>query len=187
MGGLGSTRWGQHQRKRTAEECLILDLRQLLRELRRLRQDRLKGTITWANRHDPEAPASCAFTLQMVEQGEAWLELHYEAGSTPVVCRIALICVSAFGGRHQGHQWLGICPRESCGRRVRKVFCRPDVPSFRCAICHDLTYVSRQTAHWHDRGGMAAVAKAMGMPLPLWKLALRRYVGTSPLLPSDGW
>jgi hypothetical protein len=187
MGGLGSTRWGQHQRKRTAEECLILDLRLLLRERRRLRQDRLEGTITWEHWDRPDAPASCGFILQMVAPHETWLELHYDVGQEPIGCRITLIGRPAFGGRHNACQWFGVCPGESCGRRVRKVFCRPDVPVFRCARCHDLSYRSRQTAHSDDRGDMAWAAAEMGMPLPMWKAYVRRYGGATQLLPSDRW
>jgi hypothetical protein len=183
MGGVGSTRWGLHQRKRTAEECLALDLRLLLRERRQKRLDCLEGTLTWDNRDNPEAPASCGFTLNLADPHDAWLELKYYAGQEPVVCRITLICVTTFGGRHNGFQWYGICPGDHCSRHVRKVFCRPDVLYFRCAVCHDLTYRSRQTAHWDDRGDMAAVATRLDIPLPLWKIALRHYVGTiSPML-----
>jgi hypothetical protein len=185
MGGFGSTRWGLHQRKWTAEECLSLDLRLFLRERRRLRLDRLEGAITWDHHDSSEAGASCGFLLQIVGLGAGWLERHYAAGVTPVVCRIPLLRVSAFGGRHQGHQWFGMCPGEGCGRRVRKVFCRPDVPAFRCALCHDLSYRSRQMAHWDDRGEMAAAAKRVGIPLPVWKASLRRYMGAIPVLPSD--
>jgi hypothetical protein len=71
MGGFGSTRWGQHQRKLTAEECLMLDLRLLLRERRQKCQDRLEGTITWGDLDDPKAAASCGFILQIVEEGES--------------------------------------------------------------------------------------------------------------------
>jgi hypothetical protein len=182
MGGLGSTRWGQHERKRTAEECLVLDLRQLLRERPQKRLDRLEGTIMWEKRDDPEEPASCGFTLHMVDPHEASLELHYHAGQAPIRCRIMLVRRPTFGGRHGGFQWFGVCPEEACSRHVRKIFCRPDIPYFRCALCHDLTYVSRQTAHWDDRGDMAATARLLGMPLPVWKLALRRYAGATPLL-----
>jgi hypothetical protein len=187
MGGLGSTRWGQHQRKQTVEACLTLDLRILLRERRRLRQARLEGTITWDRQNRAEASASCRFLLQIDRPHEGWLELNYSAGQEPIVCRIPLVRREAFGGRHDGFQWLGVCSGDHCGRHMRKVFCRPDVPYFRCAVCHDLTYVSRQTAHWDDRGDMAAAARVLGMPLPLWKAALRCYVGATPPLLPDRW
>jgi hypothetical protein len=98
---------------------------------------------------------------------------------------ITLVRRPSFGGRHDGFQWFGLCPEEGCGRRVWKVFCRPDVACFHCAACHNLTYRSRQTAHWDDRGDMAAAARMLGMPLPLWKAYVRRYAGATPPLPLD--
>jgi len=151
---------------------------------RQARRKSLQGTITWDKLESPESPARCGFTLDLADPQASWLELQYQTAVESVVCRITLVRRSVFGGRHGGFQWAGICPGEGCGRHVRKVFCRPDAPHFRCAICHDLTYRSRQTAHWDDRGDMAAVARAMGMPLPLWKKALRHFVGATPLLPS---
>jgi hypothetical protein len=183
MGGLGSTRWGEHQRRLTAEECLILDLRILLQGSPQARHGPVQGIITWPKLDGPECPARCGFTLDITDRRASWLELQYQADREPVVCRITLIRAPAFGGRHSGFQWFGMCPGEACGRLVRKIFCRLDIPYFRCAICQDLSYRSRQTAHWDDRGDMAAAARELGILLPLWKIALRHYIG--PIHPGD--
>jgi AAA domain len=163
MGGWGSTRWGLHQRKLTAEECLGLDLRLLLRERRQRRQDSLQGTITWDDQDRPEASASCDFVLCIVDLHEACLELTYYAGQQLLISRLALIRAAGFGGRHGGFQWFGVCPEARCGRQVRKVYCRPDVPYFACATCHNLTYRSCQEAHKYDRGTHALLAKMWGI------------------------
>jgi len=181
MGGLGSTRWGLHQRKLTAEACLILDIRMLLRGARQARYGAVQGIITWPKLDRPASPARCGFTLDLTDPQASWLELQYQTAVESVVCRITLLRREAFGGRHDGFQWFGICPGEDCGRYVRKLFCRPDAPYFRCVVCHDLTYRSRQTAHWDDRGDMAAAARALGMPLSVWKASVRRYAGPTPL------
>jgi hypothetical protein len=136
MGGPGSTRWGQHQRKRTAEECLILDLRILLRERRRLRQDRLEGIITWPKLDRPASPARCGFVLEVVDRHASWLELQYQAHGESMICRITLICSPSFGGRHNGFQWFGVCPGDDCGRLVWKLFCPSWGRHFRCVRCH---------------------------------------------------
>jgi hypothetical protein len=98
MGGFGSTRWGVHHRKLTTEECLILDIRQLLHQFRRLPQDRLGGTITWANRDQPDVPSACTFILDIADPCDAWLELKYHAGEQAIVCRVALLHMPSFGG-----------------------------------------------------------------------------------------
>jgi hypothetical protein len=160
-------------------------LRVLLRESPQARHTPVQGIIEWPNLDSPESPARCGFTLGLTDWQAPWLDLQHQTAVEPVVCRIPIIRRPSFGGRHAGFQWFGICPSETCGRRVWKVFCRPDIPYFRCALCHELTYCSRQTAHWDDRGDMAAAARAMGIPLPVWKAYVRRYAGPTPLLPLD--
>jgi hypothetical protein len=124
--------------------------RLLLWESPEARHAPAQGIIEWPRLAQPEFSARCAYTLNLTDQHESWLELKYYACQEPVTCRIALIRVPPFGGRHGGFRWFGLCPGAQYGQRVWKVFCPPDVPCFRCAICHDLTYRSRQTAHWDD-------------------------------------
>lgn len=56
---------------------------------------------------------------------------------------------------HRGVRWWFSCPHmadgEQCGRRVGKLYRRPDGRHFACRHCLELTYESCRNSHRYDR------------------------------------
>jgi hypothetical protein len=151
MGGYGSTRWGSHSKKDTVEDCLKLDIHQLLKKIIPA------GMLT---------KPTYAFLALKWSRGEReiasiglWLDsrgdmpritLDYRVtpiGGEPQPIRSEVAFTSTLC-RYGSVRWWFQCPR--CQKRVGCLYKAPGSPHFRCRHCHDLTYTSAQEAHWGE-------------------------------------
>jgi hypothetical protein len=172
MGGIGSTRWLAHRKKRTVEACLSLDISQLARQLGFSAGYQGSVTLTWVQPNTDEAFASCAADVDTATPAAADLTLRYQRpGEMRVRLQIRLVTTTPFYG---GLQWWAVCPC-GCDRRVRKLYLPPGEPSFGCRHCHDLTYRSCQQAHQYDRGTHAIVARMMGLEPTALRTMVQRW------------
>jgi hypothetical protein len=144
LGGRGSTRWNEHNKNRCVEDCLTLNVDQLVSA--GLLNHQL-GKIEWWNERDKTAEVS--FLLKPSDVPEIlYLYLCYEVvrqGKTelheqPIPIEIRQ---QRIGKRYffRCHLW--------CASRVRKLH-KPTIQTvFGCRACHKLTYRSAQQ---HDKG-----------------------------------
>ena len=151
MGGSGSTRWGNHVKKTTVEECRSLDLKDFYRKGALRWGVRWSGSSTWTNSLTGAKLASIGVALDTTDQARPWLRLSYtitdrETGEkADYDYRVPLTFAPLpFGG---GRWWV-ICPLvkegQACGRRVGKLYLPPGGRYFGCRHCYDLTYRSCQ-------------------------------------------
>lgn len=144
MGGDGSGRWGDHERKYTVEECLTLDLVELERQgTFNQTSEEVCGIITWIVTDQGGTLAAINFTLKRWDD-EMELRLDYRMAEDdrPVTMWVNIQPVAH---RNRGFRYYGTCPK--CTRRVRKLYVPPGGERFLCRVCHKLTYESSQTAH----------------------------------------
>lgn len=129
MGGIGSTRWDDHEKKTTVEESLQLDIR-LFRAL-----ERPSGSVRW---HYRDGTERAAIEYRMPSGADGVL-IRYSKGQQPVeeVLRFQTTRPH-FGGVRR---WFR-CP--VCGRRAVKLYLPPRESRFACRHCHELTYESVQ-------------------------------------------
>jgi len=144
LGGRGSTRWNEHNKKCCVEDCLTLDADQLVSA--GLLNHRF-GKIEWWSKG--EKTAAVGFRLKPSDVPEIlYLYLFYgvmtqgqlESHEQPVPVEI----------RRQriGKRYFFRCPL-FCISRVRKLY-RPTTQTvFGCRACHRLTHRSAQQ---HDKG-----------------------------------
>jgi hypothetical protein len=144
LGGFGSTRWNEHNVKRCVEDCLTLDVDQLVSA--GLFNHQL-GVIEWWS--DRQKTAGIAFRLKPSDVPEVlYLYLFYDVmrqgkpesyeQPIPIEIRRQRIGIRYFFRCHL-----------FCISRVRKLH-RPTTQTvFGCRDCHKLTYRSAQQ---HDKG-----------------------------------
>ena len=155
MGGYGSTRWGEHRKKTTVEQCLVLDAWKLARD-GLLGVTPAAGSLRWTRTATGEEVASVGF--------------RREALGDALVFRVLFATTRRTGEREEVDQaiplrttptprgrawWWFACPLlvegRACGRRVRMLYLPPRSRYFGCRRCHDLTYRSCQQSHQSDR------------------------------------
>src|SRR5688572_12309392 len=68
MGGLGSGRWGLHDKKTTVEECLTLDVLKLVRD-RMIDRTAGGGVLIWSNTRTGEQTAAAGYRREQVGEG----------------------------------------------------------------------------------------------------------------------
>jgi hypothetical protein len=138
MGGRGSTRWRDHDRKPLVESALRIDLLEPAWKAA-LSQPRAAGRIEWSDTSTGAPIAWADFHLGTVsEDGSRTLVLR-RAGpcSEPQVIRLEAVTVG-FSDRH-----YAMCPA-ACGRRARKLYEVPGKLDFACRVCAGLQYRSAQ-------------------------------------------
>jgi hypothetical protein len=146
MGGIFSTRWDEHRKAITVEECRELDLGLLARE--GAFQHRYPGTVHWSR--GQEVISSIAFLVLPASKG-LLLMLDYRFGQSaePIKVPVALETMALHFG---GVRWWGRCPLVMngvpCTRRVRKLYLPPGGRYFGCRTCYRLSYRSVQE---HDK------------------------------------
>ncbi len=150
MGGYGSGRWAWHDSKTTVEECLVLDVGQLIRE--GVFKHAYSGPIHWTDRSTGETIASAWIGLEPTEGNGISLLLGYTVrvggDQTEVDEQIPLqLTCPHFGGVRY---WF-TCPLtrgySTCGRRVGKLYLPPGQRYYGCRCCYDLTYQSCRERH----------------------------------------
>jgi len=144
MGGDGSGRWGDHERKYTVEECLTLDFVEFERQgAFNQHGGEVCGILAWTVPGRGDTVAGLNFTLKRWDD-EMELRLDYRLGEDERPTTM-WITIQTVRHRARGARYYGTCPK--CTRRVRKLHVPPGGEKFLCRICHKLTYESSQAAH----------------------------------------
>jgi hypothetical protein len=163
MGGTGSGRWTYHGKKRTVEECWVIDISGVARVIDLSKPGStsypLRPTMPTTGKR--MSPIRC--TPKLGADGTPLLRFSYAVGGrwgfeqrVEEVVRLQTTQPN-FGGV----RWWFSCPRmvkgKECGRRVGKLYRPPGGRRFACRRCLDLTYESCQKSHRYD-GLFAMVA-----------------------------
>ena len=148
MGGPGSGRWNGHDKRTTAEECLVVSIAQLFRQRALVPGARTSGSWAWTRTNEDEPFASIGFETDAVAPAHAWIRLRYISNGNAVDYRVRLtITRPNFGGV----RWWFVCPlvRADGGppRRVAKLYLPPGQIYFGSRDAHGLTYASCQESH----------------------------------------
>ena len=152
MGGYGSTRWNGHVKKTAVEECLVIDISELTCE-GVFREGGAWGEKWWKDRRTGEKNASVSFGVKVTDSTSGCIQLTYALDGERVRDRIVLTTTRPYFG---GLRYWFSCP--SCRRLIRKIYLPPKTKYFRCRICYNLSYESRQEWQRHRR-----LAEKMGI------------------------
>ncbi len=152
MGGFGSGRWNQHNKKRIVEDCWMLDLADF--PLGAPTNEPPCGVFQAVRINGGEFPLPVHYALTE-EEDASFLDITYPRGTREspehVNERIKLLGTRPNYG---GARWYFSCPfiaeGERCDNRVRILYLPPGERDFGCRKCHDLTYESSQTNHKYD-------------------------------------
>lgn len=148
MGGFNSTRWARHRKKTCVEDCITLEVNQLLDALGRdiVSRPRVGGrSVSWSDQYGRitasiyvEFDSRPTFTVLHL----IYRAFHWNGTPEDVVIQVELqLTETNFNG---ARYWFA-CP--SCQRRVGKLYLPPGNIYFACRHCYDLTYRSTQNAH----------------------------------------
>lgn len=169
MGGYGSTRWNDHDKKQTVEACLririqdIVGLRIEREAFTRPCETVSQGSISWARGHGSYASVGVGFTN--ADGQTPVLQLFYAIDGQRMHQRITFASTPCYYG---GERWWFTCA--NCGRRAGVIYLAPGARRFACRTCHNLAYSSAQTAHEADRGTMASLKIAVDRIVRLERL-----------------
>jgi hypothetical protein len=152
MGGFGSGRWNNYsKKKRTVEDCWILDLADIL--LDDPANPLPCGVLQLVRINGNEFPLPVRYDF--VEEEGPYLDITYPRGTRfaqeQVKERVKLLSTRPkFGGA----RWYLSCPftteEDHCDNRVRILYLPPGERRFGCRECHELTYESSQQSHKYD-------------------------------------
>ena len=133
MGGLLSTRWGDHPKRGVVEACrLEIDAHEVARPGGR------RADLVWDGQRLLPVHYCIESVPEDAEQLQVAINLPNRAESQ--VARLE-ITHPHFGGV----RWWFNCPQ--CARRCKKLYLPPGQWEIACRLCHHLTYTSSQTAH----------------------------------------
>ena len=139
MGGFGSGRWQLHDKRRTVEDCFVLDIAELNDE-RLFSYGFATETVPFTNAFG-QAIGSVHVTIE-ASKPEPYVTLRFGGGhGRDIEQTISLKTTEPHFG---GVRWWFCCP---CGDRAGKLYRLPYVRYFACRACHDLTYTSCQKSH----------------------------------------
>jgi hypothetical protein len=141
MGGIGSNRWGWHNKRATVESCRRFTVRQVLNGpgLGRLSWNRggsPSGNISYLVTYENGQPQRLRLMYTITYQSGAKVDIDY---SMPFV--------TTFTPWGSPRYWL-LCP--DCGRRCRTLYDPPNGQRYTCRLCGNLTYKSSQEEHYFD-------------------------------------
>jgi hypothetical protein len=146
MGGLGSTRWNDHTKRRLVEDCLVLDLSQLNRA-GLFDQEVADGVLRWTDPRTDAVLFSAYFVMEPLENGERALAIGYRARrDTSTEKVLECFFLEPHPPHFGGLRWFARCP--GCQSRRTKLHLPPGEARFLCRACHDLTHLSVQD---HDK------------------------------------
>jgi hypothetical protein len=134
MGGIGSSRWKDHQRAPLVEDAHQLDVAAFVPALK---HDQVTGTVQWTNDR-AEVIDEISFSLGPATR-DGTRQLIIDPGSAGR--RQSVRLERAQRGWYSG--WLFRCPTD-CGRQVRKLHADRRWLKFTCRRCAGLTYRSTQ-------------------------------------------
>jgi hypothetical protein len=139
MGGYGSTRWGWHSPKMTADSGLRLTMSTLIREGQIKPGLWVKGSLWWRNSGSGETVATISYESNMESQEGAYMRLQYNANGQPMDYRVALVTTRPHYG---GIRWWFVCPKS--GERAAKLFLPPGATLFASRSAYGLGYSSQR-------------------------------------------
>ena len=147
MGGYGSTRWNDHNKKYTVEHCLSFDVSILHHEGLLREGIHQFGQLSWFDSFTRECTFSIGYEVNTTNLAHPWIRLFYTIARTGdrVDYKIQLTTTPPnFGGL----RWWFICPlsvnSRSCYRRVGKLYLPHYARFYGCRHCYGLTYRSCQ-------------------------------------------
>jgi hypothetical protein len=132
MGGLMSTRWGDHRKRGVVEDCLVIDAHELARQGRRATLLSYHGHRLFFIRYCIESAPGDGEPFQVT------LDLAERAG-------IQVVPIEITHPHFGGMRWWFNCPQ--CAKRCKKLYLPPRQWEIACRLCHNLTYTSSQAAH----------------------------------------
>lgn len=146
MGGFGSGWPWWKDKKTTVEECRQFDALRLYQENLLKWGQHWRGAWGWRDAKSDEVTSTVDLEIDTRDRDRPWLRIHYTitkgyGKGQKVGYKVGLETTAPHFG---GQCWWLICPGESCGRRVRKLYLPPRGVYFACRHCHDLTYRSCQ-------------------------------------------
>jgi len=148
MGGYGSGRW---TRKTTAEECLFIDINEIVRS-QSFRDGQVHVFAKTRTGLRKRQAATVGTKLHRGKTAGRVLRLQYRVkvdGEWQDVDE--LIALQTTQPHYGGARWWFTCPltmgEVSCERRMGKLFLSPGALYFGCRRCYDLTYRSCQESH----------------------------------------
>jgi hypothetical protein len=149
MGGLGSGRRPQYDKKRTVEESLVISIGRIHNRRRSLES----GILSW--RWGYGHRSHVGFITNWLDYIPSVTLLYRRRDGMDVESTILLLLTPT---RFNGRRWWFLCPlcdRRGimCARRVSKLYLPPRARRFGCRLCHNLTYRSCQEAHSEVRWG----------------------------------
>ena len=153
MGSFGSGRWNNYAKKRTVEDCWILNLTEIPLGDPATAPPNWRVILCRSTNHG-WFPLPVHYTV-LEEENTFYLDITHPVGrrGSPenVEERIELLSTRPnFGGA----RWYLSCPftteGERCGRRMSKLYLPPEDQHFGCRECHKLTYRSCQESHKFD-------------------------------------
>src|SRR5438105_1016734 len=137
MGSLLSGRWWNHQKARTVEECVVLDLGELARQ-----GAFVPGSCGYVRWHQGRTEvASVSFRMLPGQAGLA-LSLRWPFGAKDATEIVETIRLETLPLHFGGVRWWGRCPLivdgRPCNRRIEKLHLPPGATYFGCRLCHNL-------------------------------------------------
>jgi hypothetical protein len=137
MGGTGSTRWNDSERKLTVEECFSLDINMLVKDGFIQLGCRDAGVAVWTNQVTGMELGSCEVQADITNIDDSWISFTYKTLTSEQISQgIYLLATTPNYG---GIRWWFECPR--CGNKVVKLYIAKE-PHFSCRRCANLTYNS---------------------------------------------
>lgn len=152
MGGFGSGRWNNYSKKRTVEDCWMIDLASF--PLNGPDTQPTCGVLMATKFNSAGIPLPVHYTFVEEDEEALYLDLTYpvERGS-PEDAKEHIKLLST-PPNYGGLRWFLSCPftteGERCANRVGKLYLPPGERRFGCRECHDLTYRSSQENHKYD-------------------------------------
>jgi hypothetical protein len=141
MGGIGSTRWSDHQRAPLVEEAMAIDLR-CPKWKTLLGSGRAEGTLYWSDSRSGSAMGWADFLLAPLSSDRTRnLVLDFTGDEFEPKQVVVLRLRPAGFSAH----WFAGC--RSCDRWVRTLFAIGQSDRFKCRVCAGLTY---RTTQAHD-------------------------------------
>jgi len=147
MGGPGSGMWYRGKKKHTVEDCLFIDINEIVRN--GLKSSDFINVFKKTSSGLRKKPVGHTFYLLNVEDRESPVfyipyrlkeKFHEHSQWVAIPLQKTFLCSG-------GHRWWFTCPITDCGRRVGVLYLPPGGDFFGCRHCHDLTYRSSQESH----------------------------------------
>ena len=137
MGGIGSTRWNDSERKLTVEECYSLDINILMKDEFIKHGYRDSDVLVWTNQVTGMELGSCEIQADTTNIDDSWISLTYKTITSEQISQGIYLLVTF--PHYGGIRWWFECP--DCEKKAAKLYLAKE-PHFSCRKCANLTYNS---------------------------------------------